>query len=64
MCIRDRARAAFTGAGYNVRINTGSLQDQDTARLLLSKLNELENQAQQLEARIQSTLRERGNLAF
>lgn len=57
------ARAALTGAGYNVRINVAGLQDQTTARSFLTKLAELEVRAAQFEEQVRVQLSERGGLA-
>lgn len=56
------ARAALTGAGLNVRINTQNLNDQAAAHHLLDEVNELENQADTLEGQLRKTLVERGGL--
>jgi glutamate formiminotransferase/formiminotetrahydrofolate cyclodeaminase len=56
------ARAALTGAGYNVRINIASLQDESMGAPLLSELNELENRASELEANIRAQLIGRGGM--
>ncbi len=58
------ARAALTAAGYNVRINLGGLDDQETATRLLDELRQLETRATALETRLQDTLTERGGLTF
>jgi formiminotetrahydrofolate cyclodeaminase len=57
------ARAALTGAGYNVRINITGLQDQGAAQGLLVKLRELEGRAASLEERIRQELVHRGGMA-
>jgi glutamate formiminotransferase/formiminotetrahydrofolate cyclodeaminase len=57
-----QARAALTGAGYNVRINAVSLKDQNAAKTLLEELAGLENQAAGLEERVRSELLERGGM--
>jgi glutamate formiminotransferase/formiminotetrahydrofolate cyclodeaminase len=56
------ARAALTGAGYNVRINIASLQDESMGAPLLSELNELESRAGELEANIRGQLIGRGGM--
>lgn len=56
------ARAALTGAGYNVRINVTSLKDEIAATALLNELRELENRAAEIETRIRQTLVERGGM--
>jgi len=57
-----QARAALTGASYNVRINLAGLQDQAAAAKLLAELQDLEARAVILEANIQRQLKERGGL--
>jgi glutamate formiminotransferase/formiminotetrahydrofolate cyclodeaminase len=54
------ARAALTGAGMNVRINTRDLEDRQTAQALLTELVGLEQHAAELEAAIQAAIQERG----
>ncbi len=54
------AKAALTGAGYNVRINAISLSDQSIAQELLQDINWLDQQAAEIEARIRKSLIERG----
>jgi glutamate formiminotransferase/formiminotetrahydrofolate cyclodeaminase len=56
------ARAALTGAGYNVRINIGSLQDPSRAHDLMHELQDLERRAATLEGQIRSELQERGGM--
>jgi glutamate formiminotransferase/formiminotetrahydrofolate cyclodeaminase len=56
------ARAALTGAGYNVRINIASLQDESMGAPLLSELSELESRADTLEANIRAQLTSRGGM--
>ncbi len=58
------ARAALTGAGYNVRINIGSLEDPQPGRPMLEELEALERRADELEAQVREQLRVRGGLAF
>ena len=58
------ARAALTGAGYNVRINLSSVQDQRTAELMLSELSEFERRATQIEEQIRKQLIERGGMSL
>jgi glutamate formiminotransferase/formiminotetrahydrofolate cyclodeaminase len=53
------ARAAFNGAGYNIRINTSQLPSPISAPLL-SELTMLEKRVADIEARINKTLHERG----
>jgi glutamate formiminotransferase/formiminotetrahydrofolate cyclodeaminase len=54
------ARAALTGAGYNVRINLSGLNDQEMARSFLDRLHEIETRAASLEEQVRLQLRERG----
>lgn len=56
------ARAALTGAGYNVRINLASLKDEQAAQPLLEELDALEQRAGTLEAEIRATLSQRGGI--
>jgi len=56
------ARAALSGAGYNVRINVASLKDQAAANALLVELRELEGQADAHEAQIRAELIKRGGM--
>jgi len=58
------ARAALTGAGYNVRINIGSLDDPQPGRPLLDELETLERRAAALEEQVREQLRTRGGLAI
>src|SRR6266498_1332957 len=46
------ARAALTAAGYNVKINTNSLEDKARGEKLLNELKELEAKADELEKEI------------
>ena len=57
-----QARAALSGAGYNVRINAASLEDQAQVRRLLDELNRLEKQAAAYEAAVHSALISRGGM--
>jgi len=57
-------RAALTGAGLNVRINTQSVSDQAAAQPMLSALHQLENRADEIEKDLKATLSERGGLAI
>lgn len=59
-----QARAALTGAGYNVRINAASLQDQDEVRQMQEALNDLEVQAAAHEQAIRQALIQRGGMLF
>ena len=52
------ARAALSGAGYNVRINVPGLRDQEAAQAMLVELNGYEQQAAELEEKIRAELRQ------
>jgi glutamate formiminotransferase/formiminotetrahydrofolate cyclodeaminase len=56
------ARAALTAAGYNVKINTNSLEDKARGEKLLNELKELEAKADELEKEIRKTMNERGEI--
>lgn len=56
------ARAALTGAGYNVRTNLAVLRHKERAETLLRELRDCESQAEALEAEIRLTLAERGGI--
>jgi len=56
------ARAALTGAGYNVRINVSSLGDTSKGETLLQEIRQLESRADQIEASIRKQLVERGGM--
>lgn len=56
------ARAALTGAGFNVRINISGLMDPAPAQPLLVELKALETRAGELEAQLMQVMRERANL--
>lgn len=58
------ARAALTGAGYNVRINAASMKDKTQVDLLLEKLRQLEGRAAEIEATLKEQLIERGGMPF
>lgn len=58
------ARAAFTGAGLNVRINCKSLQDETRAIPFLSELNEREQHLNEMEGELHRILIDRGGLSF
>jgi len=58
------ARAALTAAGYNVRINLGSLKDKAKAGTLLTELKEFEARADEIDAALRGVLEERGGLVF
>jgi glutamate formiminotransferase / formiminotetrahydrofolate cyclodeaminase len=53
------ARAAITGAGYNIRTNAKDLAS-NLATPYLAELARIERQAEEIDARIQATLRELG----
>jgi formiminotetrahydrofolate cyclodeaminase len=55
-------RAALTAAGYNVRININSLEDQSPGERMLEELKELEAKADELEKEIRQTMTERGGI--
>ncbi|MFO8035439.1 MAG: glutamate formimidoyltransferase [Anaerolineales bacterium] len=57
------ASAAVKSAGYNVRINLQSLEDQETEETLLSELEELEGRAAQVSSQLDDILRERAELS-
>ena len=57
------AQAAFTGAGYNVRINALDL-DQHAAETLLARLTELEKRAIAAQKKLRTVLNERGHLGI
>lgn len=57
-----QARAALTGAGYNVRINLTSLKDRNAGQPLLEELRELEKKAETYEAQVRTSLQERGGM--
>ena len=58
------ARAALTGAGYNVRINIAGLQDRQAAAALLADLIVYEQRADDLEKQVRTALSERGGMAL
>jgi glutamate formiminotransferase / formiminotetrahydrofolate cyclodeaminase len=58
------AQAAISSAGYNVRINVLSLDDQSAAETLLDMLSSIEQGTAQLQAQIKRQLVERGGLAL
>jgi glutamate formiminotransferase/formiminotetrahydrofolate cyclodeaminase len=59
-----QARAALSGAGYNVRINVASLPDPAPGQPMLEELRRLEADASRIEAQVQAILRERGGMPF
>ena len=54
------ARAALSGAGYNVRINVLGLNDEERAQKLLKSLKSLEKREQEISKKIDELLLERG----
>ena len=56
------SRAAFTAAGYNVRININSLEDKSPGEKMLIELAELEKEADKLEKEIRGIMKERGGI--
>jgi glutamate formiminotransferase/formiminotetrahydrofolate cyclodeaminase len=58
------ARAALTGAGYNVRINIPGLKDQQVAQAMLEELSNYEQHAAALEEKIQAELRQRAGMVL
>lgn len=56
------SRAALTAAGYNVKINIHSLEDQSLGASMLRELAELETQADKLEQEIRAVMKERGGI--
>jgi glutamate formiminotransferase/formiminotetrahydrofolate cyclodeaminase len=58
------ARAALTGAGYNVRINVASLSDPAEGASLLAALRHLETQADEVEAQVCVQMVERGGISL
>lgn len=55
-------RAALTAAGYNVRINLNSLEDQSVGDKMMNQMKELEAKADDLEKEIRRIVAERGGL--
>jgi glutamate formiminotransferase/formiminotetrahydrofolate cyclodeaminase len=56
------ARAALTGAGYNVRINVIGLKDRQAADEMLEAVRQLETRAAETENRLRLCLVERGGM--
>jgi glutamate formiminotransferase/formiminotetrahydrofolate cyclodeaminase len=56
------AQTAVTGAGYNVRINTLGIKDQEIARKILNDLESIETRATQFTAQLDNILKGRGGL--
>ena len=63
MTASQLAHAAVTSAGYNVRINLKSLEDQTASGKMLQELGELETTAEKLAKQIRDVMRERGGLS-
>lgn len=57
------AKAALMGAGYNVRINVGTLEDEKAVQNFLTQLREYESRAYEIEAQISISLEERAGLS-
>ena len=57
------ARAALSGAGYNVRINVTSLVDHAAGQALLEALRQLERRAGEIEDLIQTEMVNRGGIS-
>jgi glutamate formiminotransferase/formiminotetrahydrofolate cyclodeaminase len=57
-----QAKAALTGAGYNVRINVSSLENPDSAHPILEELEMIEERASAIEKRVQNLLHTLGGL--
>jgi len=58
------AKAALTGAGYNVRVNVLGLKDDAVVQTLLEKIEILDEKAAQLQGQLRERLIERGGLAL
>ncbi len=58
------ARAALTGAGYNVRINVASLPDAAPGQALLAELRRLESRADELDAQIRREIPARAGISL
>lgn len=58
------AKAAFTAAGYNVRINVHSLHTKDLGAPLLFELESLEARAAQIEKALKNILNDRGGFGI
>jgi glutamate formiminotransferase/formiminotetrahydrofolate cyclodeaminase len=55
-------RAALTAAGYNVRINIHSLEDQAPGDKMIKELSGLEKKADKLEKEIRKVMKDRGGI--
>ncbi len=58
------AKAGLTGAGYNVRINLLGMPDEPATGKMIAELSGIESQADDLVARIRSTLTTRGGMSL
>jgi glutamate formiminotransferase / formiminotetrahydrofolate cyclodeaminase len=58
------AKAGLTAAGYNVRINVGSLSDPSVGEQFINQMRELESQASEIEKSIRQKLQERGRFSL
>jgi glutamate formiminotransferase/formiminotetrahydrofolate cyclodeaminase len=58
------ARACLRGAGYNVRINCGSIQNREIANQYLTEIKALEQSAEKLESEMEQTLSQRGEMSL
>jgi formiminotetrahydrofolate cyclodeaminase len=56
------SRAALTAAGYNVKINLNSLEDESVGEKMLDELQECEAKADELEKEIRRTMETRGGI--
>jgi glutamate formiminotransferase/formiminotetrahydrofolate cyclodeaminase len=56
------SRAAFTAAGYNVKINVASLEDKSLGEKMLEELSDLEKEADKLEKELRKVMKERGGI--
>ena len=56
------AFAAVTSAGYNVRINLGSLEDRKKGKEMLSELEQIEGSALEVAGKLKVVVTERGKL--
>ena len=58
------ARAALTGAGYNVRINLKDMHEHAEAAEMMARLVRLEERANDLEARVRAAFSQRGGVVL
>ncbi|MBT4003415.1 MAG: cyclodeaminase/cyclohydrolase family protein, partial [Chloroflexi bacterium] len=56
------ARASFTGAVLNVKINLASLTDQDETKKLIESISSLEKRADSAEAKVNANIKNRADL--